>query len=456
MKNHPVITYVGDLQRQIANNTRSRHYTTPNHGFIVRPNNGGITPIPPPVFKVSGNSKRKDDGSFTELAQAAKKKIVGRGSANTGRSSGFIKRGRKVKRTRKALKKNANQIIHHSECGSLTTEATGQMRGLGHATHPIEECIKQAWTALTRLLFKLTGAIPPGVLSLSKVAAGDKIVVGFTNVNNGPIIEESQTLVAGQTIESLVSWLNGTARNYNSTFSGSDPKEIVMHYLAYRVGTNTWMHSAMIDLTKAKAIINSKSTLKIQNRSTDAIEDTNMDDVDNVPVYGKTYTGTGTGLKSRLSLIENDTLTIPTRKDIPSSLTTGVISYVTAPVSSGTLTFGQEPFSPLLYQNVKMCGKVRIEPGYIKTSSLTASIARTISELIVARPILVTGPTREVCVTPFGKYRMMAFEKMIDVSASALGMKFGWELNTKWTTSIRMMSATPAPYETFSKTYQAS
>ena len=48
--------------------------------------------------------------------------------------------------------------------------------------------------------------------------------------------------------------------------------------------------------------------MKIQNRSTNSVDDEQSDEVDNVPLYGRSYEGTGSG-----TLVDTPALTPPAK-----------------------------------------------------------------------------------------------------------------------------------------------
>jgi len=169
-----------------------------------------------------------------------------------------------------------------------------------------------------------------------------------------------------------------------------------------------------------------KSTLKLQNRTAGSQGDTYTDIVDNQPIYGKFYEGNGLGSSIK-----------PMTK-----LVTGVLpQYTKMPLPStqhGLILEGdegrvlmREPPNPKLVTGCKTSGKAKLEPGEIKTSTISYDFGGSLDKLwsglndgfLFSTDVKVRGAP--------GKFKIFAFEKMIH-SVALLennAIQIGYELN---------------------------
>jgi len=150
----------------------------------------------------------------------------------------------------------------------------------------------------------------------------------------------------------------------------------------------------------------SKSTLKVQNRTLTKSADNESDDVDNVPLYGKSYYGYGNGTGA---INKNASYGGNASRDFIGDEKYGTIAKVPQEL------WYQEPPGPEVFEKVKSFGKVMLVPGDIKTSTLTTRKNITLQQF--ARQIF----TREVAPAAnahhrhyMGTYRFMIIEKMIN------------------------------------------
>lgn len=175
------------------------------------------------------------------------------------------------------------------------------------------------------------------------------------------------------------------------------------------------------DLRRAKLVLRMKSSLKIQNRTKSVSGGVEDDDVDNVPIYGKHYSGNGnyigyTGYDGSGRMINY----IMPNKDqsnghLQFNITTGVLA---------------EPPRKKQLINVDKLGKAHLDPGEIKTSVIYHTIRIGLNKLFLKLKMHAT----QLPVVPLGNYRVFAFEKMIKTGSddtSSKVMSIAYELDEK-------------------------
>jgi len=175
-----------------------------------------------------------------------------------------------------------------------------------------------------------------------------------------------------------------------------------------------------------------KSTLKIQNRSVEVAGD-DEDDVDNVPLYGRTYEGNGSGMDSRNPRV------LAAAVDFYSHKSTGMINVI--PGSSDMSL--REPPLPNNFVGVKDSQKFSLSPGKIKTSILETHIKGTSLHRLMRTLYDPTNSGDVYRNTTYGSYRVMGYEKVILAEASKLTTSIAYEkndriafkLNTHWNNS---------------------
>lgn len=194
------------------------------------------------------------------------------------------------------------------------------------------------------------------------------------------------------------------------------------------IGT-TFVPLGFVDMQNLQIHFHVKSALKMQNRTGQLESNNEADDVDNVPIYGRSYGGTGNGAVYRGAYPASGTV-----GKIP--LTANDFSWHIAPTPQTTLgtraNLWLEPPFQKEFIGCKESGKIHLDPGEIKTSLLnhTQSIS-----FVRMYNMLYNGTT-----TPsagyrflFGKYRFFCVEKMIQALAttSFSSIKVAFEVDCK-------------------------
>lgn len=192
---------------------------------------------------------------------------------------------------------------------------------------------------------------------------------------------------------------------------------------------STFRGQRIWDLTKATCDIYAKSSLKLQNRTVNSAGNIEADDVDNVPLYGKSYYGRGNYLGYFTNTYDGSIYS-PMRyicEDVSSSTTkrSGIIQTALLP----PLT---EPPVKSTLRNVISVGKAHLDPGEIKTDVLVKKMKITINSLLS----LIFGSkeaANEDVLHRLGSYKIFMLEKMIQAVATTAtnAVKVAYEVDLK-------------------------
>lgn len=334
------------------------------------------------------------------------------GSNIGGKSAGKLSKlkRRKVYKTKKA-KRAIKGITLIKETGGSTTDTNCVF--VGHSTCPQYTMKLMIGRALGKSLMINAGQAVQSITDSMNVAAGDTISVGYRGTPTGSVVIETFTFVAGSlTVEAFAQWFANILRPWNNV--ANRPEQYVFDRLTLQTGGNSFW------LRLDNAIINvyCKSSFKMQNRSTN-VADQEADVVNNIPVFGKRYYGTGTG-----SVYRNYGAAFRINADN----TFGIISA--QPVTNSL----QEPPQPHEFKNLKSYGKIKIEPGDIKTSVLVYKKSMTIDKMwqLLANagsPAATVALRNDAERSVLGKFSFMALEKIMDPGSDTGGVSVAWEQN---------------------------
>jgi len=309
------------------------------------------------------------------------------------RSGGFFKT--------KKFKSNPETISGINYTGEFGgSAANANMVVIGHTTAPTTIIYKQMWIAVLKRLFKLADF---DILETdTPMPFGGKIITTFkTHVDAGLGFD---TFVFGSltnTLKQIADYYADSARAWNQNFATrSNALEMFdMTWSPLRdplVDAYLYVKTARVRLDEMVVKIGSKSTLKIQNRSTHVADAHNADTVDQVPLYGKSYEGKGTGAV----WINQEHSTA----HFVASGADGVIR----PNPPAQM---KEPPKPIEFKGTQKLGKARIDPGIIKTSALYHTASHTPSMWVrMLGPCLWNSYTSP----SVGRYRFFCLEKILD------------------------------------------
>lgn len=184
---------------------------------------------------------------------------------------------------------------------------------------------------------------------------------------------------------------------------------------------------AKIDLKNCRLNIFVKSDLKIQNRTIAAGADEDANSTENIanqPLYGKSYSGKGQGM-----ILKGTQGGASNAKSLLCSNNSGLLAYA-PPVGVYWL---REPPLPSSFEPKPLYHKASVEPGQIKTSSLTSKFS--VKQVDFWRQF-VYGPSTaakgKAIGGNFGKFHIFALEKMMTVSATDTVPTIGLEKSARY------------------------
>lgn len=310
-----------------------------------------------------------------------------------GKSAGFVK-------TRRTKRKRAEiaGINYTGEFGG--TASNVDMIIIGHCTHPSEVVYRQVWSATLKKLFK---AADYDVLDMDKeIPVNGQCVITYKRNPQDTI--QIDVIVVGpdgavSTLNDLVAYYVNTARAWNANVSSSTAtlEWFAIQYVPLTPAEDEviTMQEARIRLDQLAVSVHSKSSFKMQNRTVNT-EGEDETAVDNVPLYGKSYQGTGAGAY----WINNESYA----ESFIADRTNGLIKTTRPGIM-------HEPPKPSEFKGNQKLGKIRVEPGSIKTSVLTADASHMFTTWFRS---LVPNLSIATPQTVVGKYRFFCIEKILD------------------------------------------
>lgn len=367
-----------------------------------------------PTVKRSNQGKRKAQSwsGPTPKRVAEVKRHNRRMGASGSKSAGFLKmRRQKAKKRLKGA--SAFKGIHGTfEHGAVLTAL--DCLYAGHATAPRDVIMSIVFQSMLKQLMKIMGCRIENMTDDMTAApyffgAGDAFSLRYyTDAQTTTLSSNTFTIGAGATFKSVA---DGLA---NQIFSGVIYNQIQPVDLRYQTASAEYQ-PARLDLRYTYFSIYMKSSMKIQNRTINATGNDEADDVDNVPLYGKSIGGNGTGCQM---LFSN---TAATPAQIVCDLANGTIDRTTL---GNNL---KEPLSGVFFPKSTKQGKIKLDPGEIKTHVLTFRKNITLQTLF--RLFWRTGAVP--VIVPFGNFAFFQLEKMID-SGSALNITVAYETNLEY------------------------
>lgn len=342
--------------------------------------------------------------------------------ATTSKSGGFFGSGTRAAKKKamiKVQKKGANHTMEVSDDLSAVDAAW-----IGHVTFCRNVLYREAVICLYAEILRRAGTVINSVADETKtMVLNTQIIIEYKLTNTGNYATSPYVFGVGQaTATDFVNWWLSVSRPWY----GNAETEFGRIWIKGPVASDeTYMQ---INMANMKCHFEIKSTLKIQNQTVATAGD-DEDDVNNVPLYGKSYNFNGTQLKQTRPYIGNGGGTVISQ-DLSANVDLGVISYV----NSSELP---EPVQgPVEFRGLKAIGKAHLDPGQVKTSVLTDTINMYFSTLF--KSFMDDIPSISVQrARNFGKGRIFALEKMINVLGS-LSLKIAYEHNYEVSTSVKL------------------
>jgi len=274
--------------------------------------------------------------------------------------------------------------------------------GVGHTTHPSSVVVGTIFATVFKKMMEEAGA------SITKNEQGipflatDTIAIVWRDSEIASFAITTWTPGVGATPLNAYNWFSDSTRPWN-TFQNSQIQFFNMQYRA--VSNNPLLTAVQFNLQQVFCTLNIKSSLKIQNRTVNNVLNIEADDIDNAPVYGKIYAGNGTGT-GWLELTNAGTAI-----SFYGDAQYGVI----APTNIDTLG---DPQPPEAFNRVTRVGKILLNPGQIKTSTLSHKRTMSFTDWVRNFPYAQTieVPPIDNPISKVGKFAFMMIEKMIDSS----------------------------------------
>jgi len=376
----------------------------------------------PPVMvdkglQVYGN--RAPNGRFRKGFATPKRSVkYGRKKTMTKKTKRKYNRKKKVvkrrsfRRTFKKRKANhgpgyfqSKGVIVTREVGISTTGVTDACY-IGHATWAVDQArIAFCLCLLKSLLIKAD--IPPrNVQDGARLPIGTRFCVEYKadqDSSSGTGVWFFDTTNAG---DSVLLIATSVANSMSSTTKPD--ASLYRTYLNWPVGQPRLVE---LPLLHAKFEMYCKSSLKLQNQTVSSGGDQN-DEVDAIPVVGKSYFGFGNGTTSNRS--DHTEEQFWTRQD------GGSMTKV------GTVASGLAEMPPKSYfQNVKSVSNTSIDPGRIIQSNLYDKRVLTQSRLIGA----FVSANQVTDKSTIGKFRFFGYEHMLKPKSTTPNIIINAECN---------------------------
>jgi len=359
-------------------------------------------------------------GAKSAMNMSATSRASGRSSTKfngNATSGGKFSKGSKGFKTQKPAEYMRKGVLK-------TQEYTGTVSAadccyLGHSTKMQQQELYMLSYAIIKHLYTSAGHAVTNFDEATPYQLPERIsLYYYGNATTTTVSSTNIVVAAGDTFSVVGNALRDFfVGQFNSGVSALSMLRIVLAQNYDTAGVPTWSDVHSLDLTSCKLHFYSKSTLKLQNRSTNQT-DKDADNVDNIPLNGKSYNGKGNG-----AIIKGNRIA-PYKPFIANEFS-GVIEGIE---DVGSLL---EPPDGTQFQGVKKVGKVHLNPGEIKTSNLEGEWTISLNLwLSLAQRVGAGFELQLYRLHNKGEYWFSAFEKMINVDA-LVPIVIAWEVDSK-------------------------
>lgn len=402
--------------REIANNIKNIREPMPAH--VKR----SAIKKSPAFGKFIKSSPSALQAKYNQAIRAVAPK---RGYSGPSQSSGFVKARKRV-RPKQVRKLKTGCQVEQETSGTITAS---NVAFVGHTTHPVEVIRNEAWRSLmTRLMLSAGCYIQAQELVLNEVVVGDKITIAYRLIQDTSPTTLDYPVAGSISLQDLVTWFSDPTRPWMVPTSQTDQVQFLwVKFIPLEAATNPVLMMSYIHLEGARVTLTAKSHLKFQNR-TPAGTDQNEQNVSNVPIAGKLFAGTGTGAQygriNGSNFIANSVY--------------GVIAGTSSAMS------GLDTVPDITnFKRVKYTGKAKLDPGDLKTSTLSATLSGDFSSIIGASAQSgLSGSGTFQLLKKSGKYQFFVYERMIDMhDAGEVDMLLAYELKLNMHTVFKSGTA---------------
>jgi len=341
--------------------------------------------------------KRPKNNHQSSKPKPLLKTVSVRRRIGSGRAAGkVLKTPKRFKRPKKSSP--AQGYVHnHESAGQVQCAGIGY---IGHITFPVIYTRQVIFGALIKRLLESAGmknfTSTIDLITSLGGAVGDTVTLSYSLTPTTARTTYTFTIGAADTLAALAYYFSDSARAYLSETGLND--QVRFYEIRYvPVNSYTTLRPTVIDLELCRVSLSSKSNLKVQNRTVFTAGEDEMD-VNNQPIYGKGYFGTGSGAEmvgdvgstnfyahGLTGVIGGDDLTVPLLESVP---------------------------APELFKGVKKTGKWYCNPGDIKTSQLKSRSSMLFTDAVLKLVPQGAGANSNIR-KKMGHFRFFVFDKMI-------------------------------------------
>lgn len=320
----------------------------------------------------------------------------------TSISAGFFSRG---KSSQSVLDKFAKKGVVISYEKGQQIFGTGNSCLMIHSNFAKQNLGKLVAAALTKLVAQHAGLpFASWQNRMTGSSLGIRLTLSYRNIQTGAIQSWASDFAPNKTFNDIQDWF------YTQISGNITTDQFMFTSLKYSDWVdpvpNNYQDKFTLNIDKARIHLYSKSTLKIQNRS--KASSVEADAVDNIPLFGKSYEGSGNYCLFR----SDNSQELPAMEQINSGNEYCSNGFMVS--SAGGYASLQEPPAKAMFTYVKREGPAHLDPGMIKTSALVYSRSMKLNTLIRDLDAVGTSPALQTC--KYGKFRMFILEKLLQDS----------------------------------------
>lgn len=349
---------------------------------------------------VDATIRKFSTGSQTATQYKAKK--TNSKGTTSSRTAGKLTMNAKYKKYRKTSRNKAQLNGHVSTYErNQTYSTTNQCAYIGHYSHPSNVVRIELFRSILKKLLAdckiyIQGFDHP--LSNYGFIVADTFLVSY-EAPVGTVLTEAYNLGAGDTLATVAAYFGSISRAYWSSTVA------LLGSIQFSSSSSSIIPRAYLDLRNTTVSIMVRSHMKFQNRTLNTATNDSTDEVDNMPIYGKGYLVRGNMPNVRFPMVNGTTV-----NQLAANNDNGVIE---TSGSAGAGNLPEEPPEPALWEGVSKTGRLRIDPGQIKTSSLVVKeshLCNTWLSLLKG----ATAPFGNTGKMYFGKTKLFVIEKIIN------------------------------------------
>lgn len=359
-----------------------------------------------------------------------------RSGSGAGGVSTRVARGKRIFRSSQAEKHRMLRrgVIWTREIGGKVT--SDKCRYIGHISMPHRSTMEVMSLALIKYIFMRMNldvqdlATTNELVAIYRFVAGDILAIGYRQTATAAVTTNTFVVGAADTIDTLLS-------QWTVLFTDMPEQGYLVSFTYTPAATST--HPFLqFNLMSTFVEVYFKSDLKLQNTSADSPDDDEMTSVERIPLIGKSYTGPG----NHCDVLGDKRVGIADPNPFTGDAVYGMIN------ADGTNDFSPnlastEPVPSYMMLHAKYAGKISLEPGEIKTSTLVSRYRMLLNRFMAhfsSNETIATAQRRK----HLGKFRIFAIEKIVEPKSAATNahISIDYENNTSMTVAINAKRVT--------------